>query len=455
MNNRFITLKSAPDAVRRESFLGNEHLVVPVVALVEGVLQGATSETPEFVAASEFSKVVPSWNARPVTMGHPQRNGAYVSAGSPDVMETETVGFIFNTFQDETKLKMEMWVDTQVAPDSLLSRFESGEEIEVSTGYFCDVTPTEGFHNNAQYFGVQSNIIPDHLAILEPGEKGACSWEDGCGAPRMNFRTHKEFCCEGCKDGTGCEEKVKSNADAHNQALGEKEVLAKYNQVSDEDLRTSIISALDEQWAYVVAVFDDYFVYYADDTMYRRDYSLTDDKGTVTLGEDMVEVRPTTEYIDIERKTDMSMNERVTALIANELTNFSDADSEWLESLDEGQLEKLEPVVVNVEHNAPATADEYIAAAPDDMRDMLQSGLKMHAEKKASLVTSLSANEKCDFSDDELNNMTMTMLERLSKIAVTDDYSARGGPTVNVDGKDDAIPAPLPVFNIKKTGSEG
>ena len=151
----------------------------------------------------------------------------------------------------------------------------------------------------------------------------------------------------------------------------------------------------------------------------------------------------------------MSMNERVTALIANELTNFSDADSEWLESLDEGQLEKLEPVVVNVEHNAPATADEYIAAAPDDMRDMLQSGLKMHAEKKASLVTSLSANEKCDFSDDELNNMTMTMLERLSKIAVTDDYSARGGPTVNVDGKDDAIPAPLPVFNIKKTGSEG
>jgi len=32
---------------------------------------------------------------------------------------------------------------------------------------------------------IDRRIIPDHLALLTE-EQGACSWEDGCGAPRLN-----------------------------------------------------------------------------------------------------------------------------------------------------------------------------------------------------------------------------------------------------------------------------
>jgi hypothetical protein len=67
----------------------------------------------------------------------------------------------------------------------MVTRFEAGDVVDVSTAYFCDFQAEAGVFNNVSYAGVQRNLRPDHLAILLD-QTGACSIADGCGAPRVN-----------------------------------------------------------------------------------------------------------------------------------------------------------------------------------------------------------------------------------------------------------------------------
>src|SRR6266576_3138908 len=102
---------------RMELLGGVQYAVVPVVALVEGVIQGITAEKPELALASEFGRFPQSWNGRPLTIDHPwikdsQGNLVRVSASSsPDVLEEFQVGYIFNTQLKGSRLCMEAWID--------------------------------------------------------------------------------------------------------------------------------------------------------------------------------------------------------------------------------------------------------------------------------------------------------------------------------------------------------
>jgi hypothetical protein len=190
---------SAVDEIRTETFRGREYTVVPVVALVEGVIQGLNAEFPEFAPASEFGKFVSGWNGRPVTMNHPRNaQGELSSANIPILLEEYQMGFTANSTLEDTRLKMEAWIDNELVAEKgaefegTLSRLNSGEDlVEVSTGLFCEVVAEKGMHNNQAYEGVWQNVVPDHLAMLSEGTRGACSVEDGCGAPRLNqLRIH-------------------------------------------------------------------------------------------------------------------------------------------------------------------------------------------------------------------------------------------------------------------------
>lgn len=159
---------------RRIKHDGVEYLVVPVVALKAGLLNG------EQVPADEVDAFPESWNGRPVVVGHPEQDGVKVSANSPSILSHIGLGQLYNANADNGKLKAEMWIDVAKAKrlggDALeaLQRFERGESTEVSTAYWRD---KDG--NTAR------NLRPDHLAVLLH-ERGACSWQDGCGAPRVN-----------------------------------------------------------------------------------------------------------------------------------------------------------------------------------------------------------------------------------------------------------------------------
>src|SRR5262245_51571361 len=97
--------------LRTATFDGRDHLVVPVVALVEGVLFAANAPSAELVRAAEFEKSPDGWNGRPVLWDHPVLNGLRVSANEPLVLERMAFGQVFHTKVEDKKLLMEAWID--------------------------------------------------------------------------------------------------------------------------------------------------------------------------------------------------------------------------------------------------------------------------------------------------------------------------------------------------------
>ena len=190
--NFVISAEADVDAIRTETFEGREHLVVPVVALVEGVLQPGNSSRTELALAEEFGKFPAGWDGSPIVLGHPIVDGVPVSANRPDVLEREAFGQLFNTKLDGKRLVTEAWIDlTRVAEldgaiAELVKNMQDGEVVEVSTGLHTMIELTEGEFNGEEYDGIWRNVVPDHLAILPEGSIGACSVADGCGAPRLN-----------------------------------------------------------------------------------------------------------------------------------------------------------------------------------------------------------------------------------------------------------------------------
>lgn len=173
--------------VRQVKHDGRDYLIAPVVALRQGVLNGV------LVMADEFGRYVESWNGRAVPLNHPRDDSGYISANSPQVWASEVLGTFFNAQVDGDKLRGELWIDLNKAQQlggkamTVVSRLRANQPVEVSTGYFADLEETSGTWEGRAYVGIARNIRPDHLALL-PDEVGACSWQDGCGAPRVNVR---------------------------------------------------------------------------------------------------------------------------------------------------------------------------------------------------------------------------------------------------------------------------
>jgi hypothetical protein len=161
---------------------GKNHIVVPVVMMVEGVHYG--SHGPLFHSINELGKFPDSWNGIPVVINHPEIEGRNVSANSPDIIEQQTVGRAYNTYvKDHRKLAAEAWLDMerlQNLSKEVLDHIQKGEPIEVSLGLFSDDETAEGDWNGEHYEAIAKNHRPDHLALL-PCSVGACSLVDGCG----------------------------------------------------------------------------------------------------------------------------------------------------------------------------------------------------------------------------------------------------------------------------------
>lgn len=170
-------------AVRSVTLSGREYVVFPVVPIRQGVLNG------HFVSAKEIERSTPGWNGRPLTLNHPTVDGEYVSANSPQMWEEFGVGWLFNARFTDGCMVAEGWIDkTRLAAmgqANIVASLLHGAHMDVSTGYFCEVRTEEGEFNGETYAAVQSAIVPDHLALL-PNGVGACSWDDGCGIPRVN-----------------------------------------------------------------------------------------------------------------------------------------------------------------------------------------------------------------------------------------------------------------------------
>jgi hypothetical protein len=356
------TLKAQKDATSGLvtcELRGQEHIIVPCIMIVEGVLFSSNADVPALALASEFGAVPEGWDGRPVVYNHPQVNGEAVSANRPAGWESEVIGQIFETNLDGSKLKANLWLDISRTPQVILDGIDQGQEFEVSTGLFALSEETSGLYQGQQYSTIWRNIVPDHLAILEPGSIGACSIEDGCGMMRTNNRKFEvymntsaqtsaskpsakmcETCSlsmENCKCGGGSKSK-KNNESAAGAAgcscqaqtttvavankrswlnslpktfqLAVNKFLDKFktNELSDKDVRAAIQTALDDlegyTYCYIEAVFATSVIFTGLENsdyewgMFQVDYSVAEG-GAISIGSTVVEVRPETAYVPV------------------------------------------------------------------------------------------------------------------------------------------------------------
>lgn len=179
---------AAPGIPRAEMLDGREHLVVPVIALMEGVIHAVNAEVPEYVPASTLSANPSSWDGMPLMIGHPTQNGVQVSAKALGEMAKRGFGQIKAARFKDGKLGVEAWADVrrleELGHQQMLADMRAGKPIEVSVGAHVKTLAEVGVFGDKPYKASWKEITPDHLAFL-PGGRGACSLAMGCGAGRM------------------------------------------------------------------------------------------------------------------------------------------------------------------------------------------------------------------------------------------------------------------------------
>jgi hypothetical protein len=165
--------------------MDGDRLVVPVVALVEGVIHAVNASCAEYVPASVLVAASDGWGARPVMLGHPQKNGAMVSANTPGVRDAMQVGTILSSRVEGHRLLMDVAIDPakaeSIGAGALVARLRAGETLDCSVGCFVATEPQAGTFGGKAYAAVWKSIQPDHLAIVT---RGACDRAMGCGLNR-------------------------------------------------------------------------------------------------------------------------------------------------------------------------------------------------------------------------------------------------------------------------------
>lgn len=311
--------------VREEMVDGVQYVVCPAILINEGVHNGV------FYPASELSKHTDAWNGRPVVLGHPTAQGKPVTANSKKVKETIEIGMLLNAFWDSDlkALKADVYINRdkcKTRAPRVLEKLDNEEGMDVSTGLFTDDEFKANSFNQKEYECIARNHRPDHLAVLPDG-RGACSWEDGAGLPRVNEEEESEDAeltdvCDDCgtrlEDGKcpRCASEQKQNSSLFSRFLhligisreDVEKTEPRLNEASFNERIQKISSAVNEkyhpavkEWGpfaaspsgpmpWVQDVYDTWFVYNIGEKNFRVDYEWDPELETVTLTSEPEEV---------------------------------------------------------------------------------------------------------------------------------------------------------------------
>lgn len=180
MSDLQFVINSITGAQRKTGPDGRAYLVAPGVAIIAGVVGN------ELVTEQEIKRTTFGWGGRPLPLYHPMANGTYISANSPDLEASLSIGKFWNPHFADGKLRGEYWIDIEKATAmggealTILERLQANQAIETSTAYGRDFDPTPGTFNGKPYAGIARNLVPDHVAVLA-NVRGKCSIADGCG----------------------------------------------------------------------------------------------------------------------------------------------------------------------------------------------------------------------------------------------------------------------------------
>lgn len=182
-----VTTKVNSQAIRRETYNGREHLILPSYTLPANVVMNDGLYT-----ASEIDAHYAGLEGTLAPLGHPQLNGAFISAFSPEGINQGHIGaWNRNVKKSGNRIYLEKWVDTQTANQSeggreLIERvaaIERGEDvppIHTSVAVFLDqLEPNEQQKSTGAKWVAKIHGM-DHDAILLH-EVGAATPEQGVG----------------------------------------------------------------------------------------------------------------------------------------------------------------------------------------------------------------------------------------------------------------------------------
>ena len=485
----YLRVSTVDYEIRREQYDGKQHMVLPIVMMVEGVHSGSAG--PILHLAEELGAVPGAWNGMPVVIQHPEdEDGNMISANLTSQVDN-IIGRVHNVYMEEDRLKGEVWIDEQrlIAHSPHTLRYiEEHHPIDVSVGVFNDEEEIEGDWNGEHYRAIARNHRPDHLALLPDGA-GACSWEDGCG-----IRLNQE------KGG-----KMANNKDDPKKV----KVTATLNEASEPDfdcmrdlkgsgVRVSPIIAnetglraivmnvqrkldmmdTDSRMHFLQEAYDDYFIYEVrnrdgSSAFYKREYNVDDDSEEVEFSTEYTEVRKKVEYVNVNiKRTKFSSNkkvntmaknknertpckEKIDSLIANEATKWTEDDRETLEGFEEDVLDKLIPEVkeekpkVNTEKNDPpekekkedpVTFKKLMESLPEDEKEAYQYGTRLYAERKERMVKDILDNTEDVWTEDELKSMKMETLSKVhNSLKIETDYSLSGGKPPEIETNEEKL----------------
>ena len=455
--------------IRYEKIGSSSFMVVPVIMMREGVHAG--SGGPAYYPPSVIGNDYQSWDGTPVMINHPfDKEGNPITVNSPEGL-AQTVGNIFNTtFDSETTiLAAEARIDEgrlrEVSPaayNSIISK----KPLDVSTGILPELDKTPGEWEGEAYDMTVNGWLPDHLAIL-PGQKGACSWEDGCGI-RLNSSI------------------VLANANLSDR------VNAVRNAVTSMDTKG--------KWHYVEQVHSDHVIYQVDQVgggnsdYYKQDYTYDKkaNKATLTGMKERMTRKVTFSKVSVmnqENKTGGNDNmaekctcseDKVKTLISAS-KNLTEKDKENLMNLSEETVDEMianaqKATEAEKEGNKPEqkedkeitleaamevvankiTPEKLLNLLPKDVQEHIQIGLNSHKEKHGQLVNQLKESQS-EYSEEELTAMSVPNLERLSRalgaaakpVSNGIDYSALGIGTLTNESNE-GVPI-LPGAGIKES----
>jgi hypothetical protein len=468
---------------------GRDFVVVPMIILTEGVHNG--SEGPIYYPPAELSKTPATWNHKPIVVYHPQLNGVGISACDPDVITRQKIGVMMNTRWDKNRLRSEAWIDkdrADMVDERIMEAVHSNTMLELSTGVFIDQEDSEGEWNGEDYVGIARNLRPDHLAIL-PDKTGACSISDGAGFLRN------------AKQPTAKEQKARVKA---------SEV---WNAMSFSNTGSALSKALHTKLgenvaAWIQDIYPDFFIYERDGKLYRLGYSATDTDVSLN-DEDPQEVVRVTEYRTTEgayvgnqgpsnntNQNHMDKKKLVDAILlaAAALGTWTEADREQLMAMNEKQLELIQNRVGKVqepkkedkkaddpppatnqdkkqqdppppaaaatpkaEEKKAVTMEEYVAAAPEPIRQVLNHGIETYNAERAKLIQIILSNKSHTFTEKDLTNRPLGELKNLAALASSgqpDENAAsapnfKGQGNVPPTGNTEDEPLAIPAMNFE------
>lgn len=494
-----------------------EFIIIPIIALVEGVHNGSAGNN--FYPCTEISNTAKDWNGVPLTIGHPvDDKGDLVRAfNNAEVLEKYSVGTFENVEYKNGKLKGEGRINKnriqKISPKAL-DRLSKGLMTEVSTGLLADGDGIEGMWKGEPYNETLSNFRPDHLALL-PDDIGACSLMDGCGVRMNKLKNKKRGGDVKVNDLVLDKKDVVMNSENESITVkaqividGLKNLGFVVNELDHSNIWKCLshrIGEMDKPGVvhFVKAIFNDYFIFEkvatalvnSESRLFKLSYFVNKDDEVEIEGEP-VEVKEKTEFISINNfrnrggNNKMTRNKEIDSIIANKhLPIFDEESRQELEAMEESKfeglvvlsnkllnckdcntddlvkanakIESLEKEVQMHEHKKAVTFEELLATANSELRETIESGIKINKEKKSSLIKSLIENKRNKFSKEALETKGIEELEYLCSLgAVEINYSGQGSKLVeeklkaNERHSDGSGVPDMPVIDWSKIGAK-